>query len=358
MARLKSRHEFPPNGWKFYQPQTRWELPGNLSFNGAVLEIIQHRTINSAFLKQYGLSRDYNRVADELDEFNAARCKAAGHTHFIIEVQDHDGMMQLSSPCLADRLKNGHTGTADVVQLRRNGDIICILPILHRVSQEIGRKIRLVVAKEYVELLDGVSYVEPVRWDGDWEAPLIPAQQFGAENAQAYGFRSGIHYNPRDGHFAEVCWRKLGYKFNDDAPLLFDQRSPERELALVQSVFKTSKPRILVNLIGYSSPLHQNDIDFVMIKLNKEFGSTCEIIDMKDVRAERLYDLLGLMDRANVLLSTDTATLWLAHASEVPNVLISRGSPKRGNCKAHVLYQEIQPRWREMSNAIRSSLRR
>jgi len=83
MARLKSRHEFPPNGWKFYQPQTRWELPGNLSFNGAVLEIIQHRTTHAGFLHQYKLSRDYNTVADELDEFNAVRCLNAGHLHFL-----------------------------------------------------------------------------------------------------------------------------------------------------------------------------------------------------------------------------------------------------------------------------------
>lgn len=253
--------------------------------------------------------------------------------------------------------KTHHNGTADVVQLRRNGDIICILPILRKVSQEIGRPIRLVVAKEYVELLDGVSYVEPVRWDGDWEDPLAAAKHFRAENAQAYGFRSGIHYDPKDGHFAEVCWRKLGYRFDDNAPLIFDRRSPEREQALAARVFKTDKPKILVNLIGFSSPLFKHDIDFLMAKMHKELGAICEIIDMKDLMAERLYDLLGLMDRANVLVSADTATLWLAHASRVPNVLISRGSPKRGNCRLLVEYQFVKQRWREMSLAIRSALR-
>jgi len=91
MARLKSRHEFPPNGWKFYQPQTRWELPGNLSFNGAVLEIIQHRATHAGFLHQYKLSRDYNTVADELDEYNAVRCLNAGHLHFLSDcTQSYD----------------------------------------------------------------------------------------------------------------------------------------------------------------------------------------------------------------------------------------------------------------------------
>jgi len=247
---------------------------------------------------------------------------------------------------------------ADVVQLRRNGDIICILPLLHRVSGEIGRPIRLVVAKEYVDLLDGVSYVEPVRWDGDWEDPLAAARHFGAENAQAYGFRSGIHYNPKDGHFAEVCWRKLGYAFDDNAPLILDRRSPAREATLAASVFKTSKPRILVNLIGHSSPLSQSDINFIMTGLMRQFGQSCEIIDLKNVWADRLYDLIGLMDRSNILVTADTATLWLAHASRIANVLISRGSPKRGNCKLWILYHQIKQRWPEISMAIRASLRK
>lgn len=85
MARLKSRNHFPPHGWKFYQPQTRWELPGNLSFNMAVLEIINHRAKNVGLFKQYRLPVDYDSVADELDSFNAIRCINAGHLHFVAD---------------------------------------------------------------------------------------------------------------------------------------------------------------------------------------------------------------------------------------------------------------------------------
>lgn len=354
MARLKSRHHFPPHGWKFYQPQTCWELPDNLSFNGAVDAIIQHRIQSAAFLGQYHLSTDIISVGDEVDAYNAARCKSGGWDHFVEEV--HSERMAPQGPPI-ETIINDNT-KADVVQLRRNGDIICILPILHKVSQEIKRPVRLVVAKEYVDLLDGVSYAQAVRWDGDWEDPMAAARHFSAQNAQAYGFRSGINYDPRDGHFAEVCWRKLGYVFDNNAPLIFDRRSPEREQALIERVFKTEKPKILINMIGYSSPLLQEDIDFVTTRIYKDFGPFCEIIDMKDLRAERLYDLIGLMDRANVLVTADTATLWLAHASMVPNVLISRGSPKRGNCKCWVEYQFIKERWMEIAMAIRSALRR
>ncbi len=87
MPRLKSRNHFPPNGWKFYQPQTQWELPGNLSFNAAVLEIIQHRKQKSAFLKNLKLPIEYDAVSDELDEFNAARCINSGHHHFVATFQ-------------------------------------------------------------------------------------------------------------------------------------------------------------------------------------------------------------------------------------------------------------------------------
>src|SRR3990172_9731035 len=159
MARLKSRHAFPPYGWKFYQPQTRWELPGNLSFNGAVDAIIAHRKQFAPFLKQYKLSTEMKSVEDELDAFNAARCVAGNWNHFVAE-DNGGGVLPLAS-----RL-NGN-GNADVVALRRNGDILCILPALKKTAESIGRPVRLVVHRDFVSLLDCVSYVIPVPWDGD-----------------------------------------------------------------------------------------------------------------------------------------------------------------------------------------------
>jgi hypothetical protein len=76
MARLKSRNSFPPLGFQFLQPQTGWSAPANSSFDVVVRSLIDHRIANPFVTKQHNLSIDYDTVAQEVDEFNAARCLA------------------------------------------------------------------------------------------------------------------------------------------------------------------------------------------------------------------------------------------------------------------------------------------
>lgn len=102
MARLKSRHHFPPHGWKFYQPQTRWELPGNLSFNGAVDAIIQHRKQFAPFLRAYNLPTDMNAVGNELDSYNAIRCINAGYHEFVGDFGNESSLSHPSDVLVAD----------------------------------------------------------------------------------------------------------------------------------------------------------------------------------------------------------------------------------------------------------------
>lgn len=353
MARLKSRHEFPPNGWKFYQPQTRWELPGNLSFNGAVLEIIQHRTTNAAFLKQYNLSRDYNEVGDELDRFNAARCVAGNWHHFVVDEYDDHGQNLLSFL----KSRNGDGGAADVVQLRRNGDILCILPVLKLTADAIERPIKLVVHRDFVDLLDGVSYVTPVPWDGDWEDPLKVVNTLGGVNAQVFG--SGLRPDTVNGNFAKIAWRQMGHNWNRHLPLVLDRRNSVREAMLAGSVFKTNKPKILVKMHGHSSPYCEAEA--IREQLQVDWGGVAEVVNLDAVKAERLYDLCGLMDRACCLVSVDTSTVWLAHASRIPLIQFTNGtrfgaSPPRGNCIFRTPYHEVRIHWPTIHRLIGSTI--
>lgn len=350
MARLKSRHHFPPHGWKFYQPQTRWELPGNLSFNGAVLEIINHRAKNVGLSKQHRLSTDYTAVSDELDSFNAARCISSGWRHFVVEEQAATGLP------LSARL-NGGQGNADVVQLRRNGDILCIMPILLRTSHELGRPIRLVVHRDFAPLLDGVSYVTSVPWDGDWEDPIGASRALGGVNAQVFG--RGLRPDTVKGNFAKLAWKQLGYEWNRHPPLLLDRRSKSREEQLAASLFKTQKPKLLVKMNGHSSPFH--DAEGIRHQLQVDWADRMEVVNLDGVQAERLYDLCGLMDRAACLVSVDTSTVWLAHASKVPLVQFTNGtrfgaSPPRGNCIFRTPYHEIRIHWPTIHRLIETTL--
>lgn len=75
--RLKSRSQFPPGGFQFFQPQTRWKAPYPMAdtFDATVRKIIAHRQLNP----QHKLSLDYDVVARELEVFNCTRIGGDGH---------------------------------------------------------------------------------------------------------------------------------------------------------------------------------------------------------------------------------------------------------------------------------------
>lgn len=70
-----NRHTFPSGGWQFYQPQTKWRnpMPLGFTFEQTVEAIIKHRLANKAIALKYGLSTDFNTVADELEKYTKMR---------------------------------------------------------------------------------------------------------------------------------------------------------------------------------------------------------------------------------------------------------------------------------------------
>lgn len=80
---LKSRCVFPPGGFQFVQPQTGWEAPAGVSFDAVVQALIAHRKANPALAKQHGWATDYASVANEVDAYNDARCRAHGWMEYV-----------------------------------------------------------------------------------------------------------------------------------------------------------------------------------------------------------------------------------------------------------------------------------
>lgn len=66
-----TRTEFPPGGWQFYQPETRWSLPTpmNHDFNSAVALIMKHRQANPVLRSRAGQIE----VQNDLEAFTLAR---------------------------------------------------------------------------------------------------------------------------------------------------------------------------------------------------------------------------------------------------------------------------------------------
>ena len=84
-------------------------------------------------------------------------------------------------------------------------------------------------------------------------------------------------------------------------------------------------------------------------------------LDLAKIKAQRIYDLLGLYDNAAGMITTDTATLHLAAASNIPYVALinngGAGSIPKGNCVLKVRYSQFQQRQKEIEIAVRNFAR-
>ncbi len=212
------------------------------------------------------------------------------------------------------------------VQLGRYGDIINVLPLLKAESEK--GPVRLVVAKNYADLLDGVSYVEPAVWNGPFEklpeALAWARGEFGeVVNLQVYGH--GWNQRRVCGSFCEEAWNNGGaLDLFNTLPLVFDRRDRKRERWLLDEYTEGGKPLILLGLQGNSSPF---PLAVHLRGAIRVAFPDCEVVDLAKVQAERSYDLLGLYDRAAALVAIDTMHLHLAPASKVPTVALFTDRP-------------------------------
>ena len=109
----------------------------------------------------------------------------------------------------------------------------------------------------------------------------------------------------------------------DELPLVFDNRNPKRELKLVKQ-HMPEPISIGLSLHGWSSPMLPNTIEAIKAALNKRFGT---YIDISAIQGEHFYDLLGILDRIDCLVASDSAVLHLGYANKVPTVALTADTP-------------------------------
>lgn len=208
-----------------------------------------------------------------------------------------------------------------ILLLGRNGDILNILPVAKDLFDK-GEKPVFVVSRVYWPTLMGCSYLtpDPVHFSiHKLEHALEYAEaKYGKENvlnATAWGKK---WHGRRDGSFNLLSWENVGYgnDFEDtkNFPLVFDKRDAERESFLLEQHVKDTRPLILTCLgCCKSSPFHHAST--LNTILARKWGQSCKIVDLCAVKAARIYDLLGLFERASILVTGDTAALHLATAT-------------------------------------------
>lgn len=245
-----------------------------------------------------------------------------------------------------------------ILCLGRYGDIINSLPMAYKLWKDTGERPGFILSRDYADILDGVSYVEPVIFEKDFHHVGEAYDQFKSRFehihvAQVYCTPSKMDQDS----FSRQMWVYAGFgEYFDSAELVFDLRDANRESILAQKYI--NGPTILVNFSGHSSPLQASEQ--LLAVLSHSWGLKVRIVNLAQIpRAYRMYDLLGLFDAASLLITIDTATLHLARASKIPSIqfitdspLVWHGSVPCGNVKLSMRYGEIFKRLTEVHATI------
>lgn len=282
------------------------------------------------------------------------------------------------------------------VVLGRFGDLMILLSGLKALYDSTGTKPVVIVGREFACLFNGVTYAlaHPVMYDvyrdvrlavdfairtyGDcivpkwWDdprkkpPPVVPPPWFDERTPKPYSGKtvSIIYQNqrytlPKEDweNYMVSQWEHAGFTREQmmEWPLVFDKRDPNAEAALANRIFRTSKPKLLYNFGGVTSPLPKGQV-VAMTQMINRLSAKFEIINLAQVRANCIYDLLGLYDRAAGVISTDTATLHLARASKTPYVgLIAdsgSGSVTFQNCVLRVRYHRLAEKRQEIFDTL------
>lgn len=265
------------------------------------------------------------------------------------------------------------------VLLGPSGDLIQLCPAWLELYRRTGRKPFVIVSHDYANVLNGVSYVDVFPFSGHWSRDVPKARAYALsrwcdarvlnwwndDQPVSSEFRGATSLNCR-GRTCRIntrLWSSYGHSMMERAgfpreedwlhlPLVFDRRDPQRESALLARVWPSAlrrRPLLLYNFTGHSSPFGHLDIVWPLLQsVARDF----HLVDLGKVRAERIYDLVGLYEAADGLLTSDTATLHLAPASQVPYIAFTQdgwsGSVPRGNCVLRVAYSHTPRRLQEI----------
>lgn len=252
-----------------------------------------------------------------------------------------------------------------IVCMGSYGDLCIILPYAYDVFKRTNKPINIVVAQNYADLLEGVSYINPIIYPEKWQRGQPQETVMKAVEWVRQQCGDGVKWiNPVESagprkqageSFVHEMWQTLG-RFNDwrNAQLTFDRRDSVRETYLAKKflVDKLDRPIVLLALDGAASPFPNRDDLSGALRASLNGAA---VLDISAVKGERPYDLLGLMDRAQLLVAADTFALHLSAASKVPVIALSRdlptfwnGTPWHRRFELHCRYSQYPNRKEEL----------
>lgn len=246
-----------------------------------------------------------------------------------------------------------------IVQLGRNGDILNILPVARHIFQKTGLKPKVMVCREYLPIFERVTYAEPELWSGtvsDCEKAIREAKTKYAtvHNTMYFGT------SPNQEVCQNYCvaeWRSMGMEHEwGKLPLVFDRRDVRAEEELVRK-YAPEWPYVILNLSGFSSACPDPDwIRDVVTTACRGLG----VVDITALRVPNFIDLLGLLEWASLLVTTDTSILHLNRAGQTPCIHFGRDGWANSGYVENVVgvfhYSTMQAKRREIQDCIRRQL--
>jgi hypothetical protein len=216
------------------------------------------------------------------------------------------------------------------VQTGRLGDILNAIPLAWHHFQKTGQKPLFMSAKAFATVLDGFSFLEPVVFDGEWMDGIkatFEARKLTLDVRVSQICGKGLFVPRLCSSFARESWVAARAEVPwGTLPLIVDRRSPEREALVLEQAALDGRPLVLLSLGGVSSPFHRSQQ--LEAFLRERVGMDFQVLNLDEIRVSRLYDLLCLYEAAHCLVTTDTATLHLAHATpDLPVVTLITRAP-------------------------------
>lgn len=241
------------------------------------------------------------------------------------------------------------------------GDCINAIPIIYHEFQTTDSIQTVITSEKYGDIFSGCSYVRgvdaPCKW-GDVFSVIKWAKERYEEVKilQCHGDRFPFEQTQRS--FQQEVYLRAGLLDQwDKLELIFDNRDEKREQELISKTVPRAKLRgrpfekfILLGDAGESAPFPQ--IEELYSMLQSSFGETHKIIRLSSVRAHKIYDLIGLYDRAACLVTIDTVHLHLAKASKVPIVALARDGWVGASPSKHFKLYANYSQWDKLKEKI------
>lgn len=293
----------------------------------------------------------WERYQKDLDARIAAGKEPVGTVKLIPRLEHDPKAMVAKYLNVQTSLKRPQTKKDSVcfIELGRYGDIINILPLLYHCAETYDIP-HLMVSREFADVLDGCSYVEPeivpFRNDQIIDAIETANRKFKhVINCQVWGHK--WNQERKCPAFNMESWRNAGfqYLFHDFSLYpVFDKRDRAKEAQYAAKLYQTDKKKILVNIRSMSSPFKRGPE--LLARIQKTFGEAFEVVDVTALRVDHLYDLLGAMEQASCIVSMDTSLVHLAAGTSTPLVCIVppawTGSIPRCHVSRVFTYTEIE----------------